>query len=260
MGADAARQHRLVRRRRRPRSLQAAQRQPAATPPATSSCASSRGALRVAARSTDIARPHRRRRVRRAARSAATSARRTASWRACARRWTRRAWPACGADRREPRARVAAGVDVAREGARARGPRDVRAQALELRLVFGPLAPGWTCAAPCRSNCPMGKRIVVCCDGTWNTPDEMIQGVRTPTNVAKVALAVTRSDEQYCCTTSAASAPASGRACAAARSATACRATSATAIASSSTATSPVTSSTSSASAAAPTPRAARSG
>lgn len=36
----------------------------------------------------------------------------------------------------------------------------------------------------------MTKRIVVCCDGTWNTPDEQQHGVRTPTNVSKVALAV----------------------------------------------------------------------
>lgn len=36
----------------------------------------------------------------------------------------------------------------------------------------------------------MTKRIVVCCDGTWNTPDEQQNGVPTPTNVCKVALAV----------------------------------------------------------------------
>jgi uncharacterized protein (DUF2235 family) len=42
----------------------------------------------------------------------------------------------------------------------------------------------------------MSKRVVVCCDGTWNTPDEISRGLRAPTNVAKVALAVTRSAEQ----------------------------------------------------------------
>jgi uncharacterized protein (DUF2235 family) len=35
------------------------------------------------------------------------------------------------------------------------------------------------------------KRIVVCCDGTWNRPDE-----RSPTNVAKMALAVAESDHE----------------------------------------------------------------
>ena len=42
----------------------------------------------------------------------------------------------------------------------------------------------------------MAKQIVVCCDGTWNTPDEH-HGVRaTPTNVAKLALGVVDSSEQ----------------------------------------------------------------
>jgi uncharacterized protein (DUF2235 family) len=36
----------------------------------------------------------------------------------------------------------------------------------------------------------MAKRIVVCCDGTWNTPDELRHGQASPTNVCKVALAV----------------------------------------------------------------------
>lgn len=31
------------------------------------------------------------------------------------------------------------------------------------------------------------KRIVICCDGTWNTPDQMDQGCRCPSNVVKVA-------------------------------------------------------------------------
>lgn len=36
----------------------------------------------------------------------------------------------------------------------------------------------------------MPKRVVVCCDGTWNTPDEMRAGAAAPTNVAKLALTV----------------------------------------------------------------------
>jgi uncharacterized protein (DUF2235 family) len=36
----------------------------------------------------------------------------------------------------------------------------------------------------------MAKSVVVCCDGTWNTPDELRDGVAEPTNVAKLALAV----------------------------------------------------------------------
>jgi uncharacterized protein (DUF2235 family) len=35
------------------------------------------------------------------------------------------------------------------------------------------------------------KRLVVCCDGTWNRPDEVSQGVSAPTNVARFALADT---------------------------------------------------------------------
>jgi uncharacterized protein (DUF2235 family) len=34
------------------------------------------------------------------------------------------------------------------------------------------------------------KRLVICCDGTWNTPDETNEGQSTPTNVTKVALCV----------------------------------------------------------------------
>ncbi len=40
----------------------------------------------------------------------------------------------------------------------------------------------------------MLKRLVVCCDGTWNTPDETDQGVPAPTNVTKVALCVASED------------------------------------------------------------------
>jgi len=34
----------------------------------------------------------------------------------------------------------------------------------------------------------MGKRLIVCCDGTWNTPDKRKEGVSAITNVALVAL------------------------------------------------------------------------
>jgi uncharacterized protein (DUF2235 family) len=34
------------------------------------------------------------------------------------------------------------------------------------------------------------KRLIVCCDGTWNRRDQVVDGVRAPTNVAKVAAAV----------------------------------------------------------------------
>jgi uncharacterized protein (DUF2235 family) len=36
----------------------------------------------------------------------------------------------------------------------------------------------------------MSKRIIICCDGTWNLPDQMNEGVLTPTNVVKMARAV----------------------------------------------------------------------
>jgi uncharacterized protein (DUF2235 family) len=38
----------------------------------------------------------------------------------------------------------------------------------------------------------MPKRLVVCCDGTWNRPDQLDQGIAAPTNVSKLALAVAR--------------------------------------------------------------------
>ncbi len=40
----------------------------------------------------------------------------------------------------------------------------------------------------------MSKRLVVCCDGTWNTPDQLSGRISTPTNVTKVALAIAPSD------------------------------------------------------------------
>jgi uncharacterized protein (DUF2235 family) len=36
----------------------------------------------------------------------------------------------------------------------------------------------------------MPKRIVICCDGTWNSPDQQQNGVPSPSNVTKVALCV----------------------------------------------------------------------
>jgi uncharacterized protein (DUF2235 family) len=39
------------------------------------------------------------------------------------------------------------------------------------------------------------KRIVVCCDGTWNTPDQNDSGKPTPTNVVKFARAVRPEDD-----------------------------------------------------------------
>lgn len=39
------------------------------------------------------------------------------------------------------------------------------------------------------------KRLVICCDGTWNRPDQVDQGVAAPTNVAKLSLALADDDE-----------------------------------------------------------------
>lgn len=36
----------------------------------------------------------------------------------------------------------------------------------------------------------MGKRLIICCDGTWNTPDQKDKGVPSPSNVVKMAAAV----------------------------------------------------------------------
>jgi hypothetical protein len=41
----------------------------------------------------------------------------------------------------------------------------------------------------------MPKNLVVCCDGTWNDPDELRGDVAEPTNVAKLALALTSNVE-----------------------------------------------------------------
>jgi len=40
----------------------------------------------------------------------------------------------------------------------------------------------------------MTRRLVVCCDGTWNRPDQLDRGVPAPTNVSKIALGVARRD------------------------------------------------------------------
>ena len=40
------------------------------------------------------------------------------------------------------------------------------------------------------------KRLIVCCDGTWNRPDQVAQGVAAPTNVAKFALALADTDRE----------------------------------------------------------------
>jgi uncharacterized protein (DUF2235 family) len=41
----------------------------------------------------------------------------------------------------------------------------------------------------------VSKRLVICCDGTWNTPDQSDGGRPALTNVAKVALSVSSSSE-----------------------------------------------------------------
>jgi uncharacterized protein (DUF2235 family) len=40
----------------------------------------------------------------------------------------------------------------------------------------------------------MPKRLVVCCDGTWNTADQAIAGEPCPTNVTKLALSIASED------------------------------------------------------------------
>src|ERR1700712_4781405 len=41
----------------------------------------------------------------------------------------------------------------------------------------------------------MSKRLIICCDGTWNTPDQTENGQPALTNVTKVALSVAPSSE-----------------------------------------------------------------
>jgi uncharacterized protein (DUF2235 family) len=40
----------------------------------------------------------------------------------------------------------------------------------------------------------MPKRLIVCCDGTWNTADQAIAGRPSPTNVTKLALSIADED------------------------------------------------------------------
>src|SRR5258705_12907252 len=42
----------------------------------------------------------------------------------------------------------------------------------------------------------MSKKLVVCCDGTWNGPDQSKNGTSCPTNVTKIALAIRSKDDQ----------------------------------------------------------------
>ena len=42
----------------------------------------------------------------------------------------------------------------------------------------------------------MSKRLVICCDGTWNTPDRVDRGEVCPSNVAKVALTLAPKDDE----------------------------------------------------------------
>jgi uncharacterized protein (DUF2235 family) len=39
------------------------------------------------------------------------------------------------------------------------------------------------------------KRLIVCCDGTWNRPDQLDRGEPAPTNVAKIAMALADRDD-----------------------------------------------------------------
>lgn len=41
-----------------------------------------------------------------------------------------------------------------------------------------------------------GRHLVVCCDGTWNTPDQQQRGLPAPTNVARIHHAVANRDDQ----------------------------------------------------------------
>jgi uncharacterized protein (DUF2235 family) len=40
----------------------------------------------------------------------------------------------------------------------------------------------------------MPKRLIVCCDGTWNVPDQTSDGRACPTNITKIALSVAPAD------------------------------------------------------------------
>src|SRR6266436_134304 len=45
----------------------------------------------------------------------------------------------------------------------------------------------------------LSKRLVVCCDGTWNTADQAIAGEPSPTNVTKPALPIASGDSARAC-------------------------------------------------------------
>lgn len=56
----------------------------------------------------------------------------------------------------------------------------------------------------------MVKRLIMCCDGTWNSPDQSTRGKPCPTNVTKLAEAIPRPDPtawSNACTTRRGSAP-----------------------------------------------------
>ena len=40
----------------------------------------------------------------------------------------------------------------------------------------------------------MGRNLVVCCDGTWNTPEQSDRGIAMPSNVVKISQAIDRTD------------------------------------------------------------------
>jgi uncharacterized protein (DUF2235 family) len=42
----------------------------------------------------------------------------------------------------------------------------------------------------------MSKRLIVCCDGTWNTADQAKRGRPCPTNVIKLALSISKVDDK----------------------------------------------------------------
>ena len=39
-----------------------------------------------------------------------------------------------------------------------------------------------------------GKRLVICCDGTWNTPDQMDRGQVRPSNAVRMARSIVATD------------------------------------------------------------------
>ncbi len=41
----------------------------------------------------------------------------------------------------------------------------------------------------------MKKRLIVCCDGTWNNPEQEDNGIAAPTNVVKIYNAIAEADD-----------------------------------------------------------------